>query len=472
MNDSIKEFRAAIARFKGYWNQLDVKTLYAKKDNIYINLITSIGLEYVKKPQNIVKKKYEFSDKLIALHTKFELWRLNPLLHSLIHGKICIPGYEILFGKSKELDLDRTIYYSYKKILINTQYYLRQNPYTNFIIESNAGEPIRKICKISQIEDINDEIRKFEKPYEDFDDFTHDFFGFYLQRRASGYVADMNTFCIIAAPVKVFLTKKCNLTSEKLQLEIAAELPKKPKDIRIRLISHSYKNQSHRTNFPILYSQWKKLDNYYIFVKNFALGDSRYVKLFLEGNNELLHEMEIENPELRTENVRSSMHALFDPGLEIIENFVHGTGKKRQLDFETGVAWLLHLCGLNIISYGTNKTTQDNVDLVAFSPSGEEIMVIECTTYLPDIKGKLAKLHQRAMKMQKILPQHSLIPIMFTSLPYDEIPPQDFENAQSMDINILTRNVIDTLLKICCKPYPTKATLELVRTSIFPFGFS
>ena len=137
MIKAIEEFETIINKYKKCWNQIHIKVLCAKVNHKYVNLITIISLESVKIPQNKLERKMEFSQTLVAIDATLKITRLKTLLNMLIKEKMKIEGYTILIGKSEDLGLKWPIYFMCKKILLRQEYYLRQNPFTNFVLESS-----------------------------------------------------------------------------------------------------------------------------------------------------------------------------------------------------------------------------------------------------------------------------------------------------------------------------------------------
>lgn len=456
MDKSVEEFRTTVINFADCWNQIDMKTLCLKIGDFCVNLITSICLEYVKKPRNVVYKGTPNTDKLKVIHAKLLISKLEALLKDISDGNICFNNHKIKHGKLEESGLKWPSYFTYCKYLIGQKYYLRQNNYTNLILNTHGADPIDRICRIAHVDDINREIRKFPEPYENLNDFMKHFLGFKIYNE---FTTNHNAFLVVAAPIKLFFTDKSNLSSKKLHVEIKAELLKIDDNIRIKIINHKYDGETERKNFPIEPYQWETSYGCFKFVKDYHFIDSRYVKLFLEYRDELIDELEIENP-------RMLVHTEFDTDLKLLGKLIKGKINKRQTDFEIGIAWLLHLCGLSVINYGSTKVTKEGVDIVAFTPSNL-VFIVECTTDFPDKKDKLSKLYIRTKQLKKILSNFTITPLLFTNLAYDEIPSGTYEKAESMGIHILANDGINKLIELSCKAYPLKEVLNLLCS--FPY---
>lgn len=81
----------------------------------------------------------------------------------------------------------------------------------------------------------------------------------------------------------------------------------------------------------------------------------------------------------RAQNPRRAAYEAVDPNLEVISDYLAGTGQRPQHDFETGVARLLWLLGFAPAHLGGGHL--QSADIVTTTPRGD-IVVAECTTGL------------------------------------------------------------------------------------------
>ena len=145
-------------------------------------------------------------------------------------------------------------------------------------------------------------------------------------------------------------------------------------------------------------------------------------------------------------NPRILAYSHFDNDLSVLEKCLKGRGTDRAGDFELGVALLLHFCGLGTASYGQIGALQEEIDLVAFSPSSNEVIAAECTTADLDVKEKLSKLSRRAKDLRARLATFSLIPIMFTALEESRVAVSDLQKAATEGIGVIAQQGINELL--------------------------
>lgn len=93
----------------------------------------------------------------------------------------------------------------------------------------------------------------------------------------------------------------------------------------------------------------------------------------------------------------------FDPECRLLESLLFGPsgrGQKDSREFESGVVWILHLCGCAAMDLG-RRDLQAAPDLVARTPSGE-LIVGECSLLGPkDLK--VDKLRERAQAVAALL---------------------------------------------------------------------
>lgn len=101
------------------------------------------------------------------------------------------------------------------------------------------------------------------------------------------------------------------------------------------------------------------------------------------------------------------IHQQFDPecaGLSALLFGPSGRGQKKPREFESGVAWLMHLGGcaaMNLGSKPEGADVQGAPDIVARMPAGD-LLIGECSLRIPD-SDKLGKLRERARDVQDLL---------------------------------------------------------------------
>ncbi len=459
MNEVINKFLENISKFKECWNQIDAKVISVKIGDQYANLISSLTLEYEQNPKDVIYEGLPYTDKINVLYAKFEIAKLSDILNNISNGIFVIQNKKIIYGKSDEIGLKYQINFREHKILIGQKFYLRQNPFSNFILESYGSDSIRNISRLGGIDDIDSEILKFSQPYENLYEFVKSFFNFSTLKN---FTYDYNTLVILSAPLKIYFTDKCNLSSKQLHIEIYAEIPEINNDMIIKIINYRIDEEIERHNFPLPKHEWEGESNSYRFDKNYHYLNSHHVKLRLEYKGELINETEIINPEIQSLNIRAIVHLEYDKNFDIMQSFISGGSKQPQRDFEISIAWLLHICGLNVADYGILSKISDSIDLIAFSPIDNRILSIECTTNLPDKNDKLAKLFKRTTNLQEKLPDYILKPIMITSLSNHEIPQSEYDKADTMNIDIVTQEKIAMLLDLSRKPSPVVEVLDLL----------
>ena len=131
------------------------------------------------------------------------------------------------------------------------------------------------------------------------------------------------------------------------------------------------------------------------------------------------------------------IHQQFDPGCQLLGSMLFGPsgrGQKDSHEFESGVVWLLNLCGCAAMDLG-RKDLQAAPDLVARTPSGE-LIVGECSLLGPtDLK--VDKLRERAQAVAALLgragvPTH-VRALLFIGEPCDA----SFDSVEMVDVRAL-----------------------------------
>lgn len=170
---------------------------------------------------------------------------------------------------------------------------------------------------------------------------------------------------------------------------------------------------------------WSERNNHWYGLVEIAVPLGAVLQCFVSYREQAQHYGWIADPDTFP-NARRVAHNIFDPGLQILRNYLFEEKSQRaqSRDFEVGVANLLFLLGFSVDPF-FGKPLEDGPDLLAVSSSGN-ILVIECTTGLINKEGKLGKLSDRVESIRSKLKASSInhirvLPVIVTCRPTDGI---------------------------------------------------
>jgi hypothetical protein len=150
----------------------------------------------------------------------------------------------------------------------------------------------------------------------------------------------------------------------------------------------------------------------------------------------------------RSLNFRYTLHAAFDKNLEILTRLSEPTQSAEE-NFEHGIALILNLLGFSTALHGQVHRLRDmGVDIVATTPVGK-IILVECTSGLPNHKSKLSKLCRRVSEARQELTAHGIqlpvLPLLVTALPKDAIE-SEIEDMERLGVAYASREDIHEAL--------------------------
>jgi hypothetical protein len=153
----------------------------------------------------------------------------------------------------------------------------------------------------------------------------------------------------------------------------------------------------------------------------------------------------------RFRNPRRAILEAFDPGLQVLREYLLKSGAKKRdaRDLEIAVAWLLWMLGFAVSQLGLTEKTQEAPDMVALAPHGN-VVLVECTTGLLKAESKLANLIDRVAAVRRRLDASGnrhvrVLPLMVTSKSSSEIR-ADEEQAQRLGVAVATRDVFESTI--------------------------
>lgn len=162
---------------------------------------------------------------------------------------------------------------------------------------------------------------------------------------------------------------------------------------------------------------------------------------------------------LQIPNTRKAVYEVVDSDLTILRDFLVASGPKGTArDLESGVAWLLWILGFAVAHLGTNTRTQDAVDILAVTPTGN-FALVECTTGVISADKKVANLLSRKAVVLERLARAShntvrVLPVLVTSKGRDEVL-QEIKPAHERGVFLVTRDdLLDLLNRTHVLPDP------------------
>ena len=178
---------------------------------------------------------------------------------------------------------------------------------------------------------------------------------------------------------------------------------------------------------------------------NITVAPGSHLHCFGSYDGVCLHQMLFGDP-TTFPNWRRAAYDGVDPSAKIMDEilitpFVPG-GQSREL--ETAVASLFWMLGFSCLNLAGQKFS-DGPDVLALTPQGR-LLVVECTTGLPDEKDKLAKLTRRTELIRESIVKSGfnppdVLPVVVSGLPIAEARGHLLK-AKELGVAVLTKESI------------------------------
>lgn len=164
-------------------------------------------------------------------------------------------------------------------------------------------------------------------------------------------------------------------------------------------------------------------------------------------------------------NRRRMIVELADPGLRRLQGpLLHPKNHNEQNEFESGIAVLLFMLGLDSVRVGGIKKLSEAADIFAATPA--EILIVECATEVLDPRDKIGKLLARVEEARRKLPQ-AVLGIDPTSITGAIVIPKnrdelgsEWKLAEQRGILVLCRSDIEQALALTRLPPDVSAVLQ------------
>jgi hypothetical protein len=239
------------------------------------------------------------------------------------------------------------------------------------------------------------------------------------------------------------------LCGTELSISIRLEKGLCIEDAQLGVVAMKAGETSVRKTFRACELTWTRDGEIQLGTIKYAVPSGRAVQSIAVFKGVAFHYWWVLDP-LQIPNTRKAVYEVIDPDVAILRDFMTASGSKGSArDLESAVAWLLWMLGFSVAQLGTNTRTQDAVDILAVTPTGN-FALVECTTGVISTDKKVANLLSRkAIVLERLVrASHNTVRVMavlVTSRGRDEVL-QEIKPAQERGVFVITRDDLVDLL--------------------------
>lgn len=334
----------------------------------------------------------------------FSARALEEFLDRLQEGQIDIDGTMALFennGSQTRIDVR------------DGRHYLATREDRSILVDISGGD-IGYVKRDLDHEALNWEVRSTRPPYDDTGELLR-LMGVRRDLLSSGITSPIAS--IIALPPGL-VGDESNVKDGKARFVIRAsrKADRRKFSITYKLVSKTGIDRSGDIRSGFSWTSDDKGESGLIEVET---GDAAEVHVFLHYGDQAVHHTWLRDLH-KYLNPKLAIYKTYDSDLEALSKLLFQP-KGNAFGFEIGVALLLTALGLSTSHHGAQKKIQDGPDIVAQSPDGRVIYVVECTTDVLDKNDKLGKLVSRTRALEESLALSKLdfmevVPVIVSAL--------------------------------------------------------
>lgn len=222
-----------------------------------------------------------------------------------------------------------------------------------------------------------------------------------------------------------------------------------PGDVQLGVVAIKTGETAYRQNIPGTSLNWEDDGQFSVGSIQCDVPAGRAIQAIASLRGTAFHYWWVLDP-LQIPNTRKAVYEVVDSDLSILRDFMIASGSKGSArDLESAVAWLLWMLGFSVAHLGTSTKTQDAVDILATTPSGN-FALVECTTGVISTDKKVANLLSRKAIVLERLSRASqnqirVLPVIVTSKGREEVA-QEIGPAQERGVLVLTRDDLVEML--------------------------
>ncbi len=159
---------------------------------------------------------------------------------------------------------------------------------------------------------------------------------------------------------------------------------------------------------------------------------------------------------------RLTAYMSFDPGMEQLESHLLDRGQRRDAsNLEWAVATVLSIAGFHVEwpGYLRGKSSSE-LDVIAFHPERETMILVECTLKAGDIQRKIMNVVEAGAEISGRFQGWEVRKAVATTLRSTSVNPSDDQDANRQGVSLLTHDRLKALLTAIRSATPPSEVLE------------
>lgn len=435
-----QRFEDSLARFGECYQSVEVRVICARKDDQWRNIWTRIEFSPKLPTEIALEKSLPHTDAIRAEHCALPSDRAREIMDSIESGKLTLGETEVVYLSEKHKPEELGIRFDYYGPP-DEDYAFQAGAaeWRSARLGANGPDRLNQYLDVDG-SDLDRHLRVQRIPYRGLTDLLRAF----ALRHISRNETNQRTGVAVIAPL-MFRFGKCSFSERKLRVSVECHPAFTKHPALVGVVQEPPDGEVERTSIEIGEPDWQEKDGMAKFGRDIEVAEGASVTLILSLDGVDVDERRLQEASLDTSNHRLAAHDSFDPGLKVLGTCLRGESK--QTDVETGVAWLLNLCGLACVRLGDAGLRRE-IDVLAFCDDPRVIVAVECTTARSAGKAdeKLGDLILRAGRLSEAITGTTVLPVLLIANKDCTVSKSSQEQAEESGVAIVDAEDIEELL--------------------------
>jgi hypothetical protein len=414
--EAISTFHSAVDKFRNLWRSIEIDSVSAHRGGTWYNVCTGLRLR-TELPTEVEALNLVSLDDFSAQRAVAPIDELDSILVGLRRGTLSIGGREVHLGAPP----DRP----------ETQGIPAQNlPWTFYDLEPDAprcwngsipetrrfqlettGASFRKFWTNDEWRALEDRLMANNPPVVGMNDLAENLLGF----RCAFQVWQASAQLALIAPLYSGFYDEIEVKPSSVVLRASGPSTAPIEDFRLATVVVGRASVDRRIQ-PLQLTSATAAGNKLEMECEVTAPEGLIIDALLLLRGSKVGRLQ---QVISTENPRLTAHSVFDRNIELLSSALFPpTPTRASGAFEVAVAWLLHLCGFQVVNYGLRDLKpSDEIDVLAFVPYGNQALAVEATLRSPRNKDKLSKLRGRVDDLSNQLHDFEIVGVVASASP-------------------------------------------------------
>jgi len=460
----IDAFLSQVSQLRHLWNSVDVRALAVHLEDGWHNVLTRCYLD--PRAHNRVTRfpSLPVTSRVGCWQHVFALDRLRELLTGVGHGELVIGEQTVTYRAIEAPPSAQS--YSFNGSTFNDlseRFRLAYRHWSSLSLGARGNTVWDIVKKVDGGRSaLDNEVRAHTHPFDGLSGLAQFALG-----SPEPFTETATCWFEIFAPLQALLIpERCRYHGGELTFAIRAGSKAVEGDVSLGVFAVGRDPVPYTSSVELGKKEWRKDGSVWATSGSLRPGRGQILTLILRLGGYAVHRLTLFDVSAGSPSPQLAAYRVFDADLSVLTSSLTQEGSAGSSNFERAVARLLTAVGFQVDLLSGDRRLDEAVDLVAYLPSANVCVGVECTIASIGAQGKPGKLVARLQAIANSVPTMDVWGALASPLDRSRLATADLETAAKDGLIVLAQEDLSQLLLFASNVAPVSDVLSFLRSRI------